>query len=117
AAALTMANEDRASGRGAEQRRALRAVLALNVAFLVVEVVGGAMFHSLVLFGDAAHIASDVVALLIALGAQLLVERPATARNSYGLQRAEVLGAQASGIVLVAAALGVIVAAAVRLGD
>lgn len=95
----------------------LAIVLAANALFLGVEIVGAVMFHSLVLFADATHMVSDVAALLIALGAAGLVARPATTRHSYGLQRAEVLGAQASGVVLVAVAIWIIVSAVQRLGD
>jgi cobalt-zinc-cadmium efflux system protein len=80
------------------QRRALWISLAANGVFMVVEVIGGIAFQSLALLADAAHMLSDVAALGIALIAQHLVDRRATARHSYGLQRAEVLGAQANGL-------------------
>jgi cobalt-zinc-cadmium efflux system protein len=86
------------------QRNALTIALAANASFLVAEVVGGIAFGSLALLADAAHMLSDVVALSIALVAQRLIDRPATARHSYGLQRAEVLAAQANGVTLLAAA-------------
>lgn len=84
--------------------RALTLALAANASFLVVEVVAGLATRSLALLADAAHMASDVAALTIALIAQRLLTRPATGRHSYGLQRAEVLGAQANAVVLLAAA-------------
>lgn len=99
------------------QRRVLRAVLAVNAGYLVVEVVGGLAFGSLSLLADAAHMFSDVVALLIALGAHALVARPSSPRHSFGLQRAEVLGAQANGVLLVAGAGWILVEAMRRLGD
>lgn len=97
------------------RRRALRVALGANAAFLVVEVVGGIATRSLALLADAAHMASDVAALLVALIAQHLLARPATGRHSYGLQRAEVLGAQANGIGLVAVAIWIVVEAVRRL--
>jgi cobalt-zinc-cadmium efflux system protein len=84
------------------RKRALWLALGANAAFLVVEVVAGMVFGSLALLADAAHMGSDVVALAIALVAQRLIERPATARHSYGLQRADVLAAQLNGFGLVA---------------
>ncbi|MCU1486363.1 MAG: cation diffusion facilitator family transporter [Actinomycetia bacterium] len=102
--------------RGA-QRRALRLALVANAGFLVVEFVTGLATHSLALLADAAHMASDVVALVIALVAQALLARPATDRHSYGLQRAEVLGAQANGIGLVVVAAWITVTAVQRLGS
>lgn len=88
---------------GKAQRSALWTALLLNAGFLVAEVVGGLAFNSLALLADAAHMLSDVAGLAIALVAQHLVSRPATARHSFGLQRAEVLGAQINGFVLLVA--------------
>ena len=98
--------------RGA-QRRALIIALVANAGFAVVEVVGGFAFDSLALLADAAHMASDVVALVVALVALALMERPATARHSFGLKRAEVLGAQFNGVVLVGVSVLIIVEAIV----
>ena len=94
--------------------RALRIALVANGAFLVAEVIGGIVFSSLALLADAAHMLSDVVALAIALIAQRLAERPATARHTYGLQRAEVLGAQANAVLLFAASGWIVYEAARR---
>jgi cobalt-zinc-cadmium efflux system protein len=107
---------DHGSVRGA-QRRALVVSLGLNAVFLVAEVVGGLAFRSLALLADAAHMTSDVAGLTIALVAQRLLERPATARHSYGLQRAEVLGAQANAITLLAVAGWIVYEAIRRLGE
>ena len=86
------------------QRRALWLSLLANAVFMVAEVGGGLAFHSLALLADAAHMLSDVAGLGIALVAQQLVDRKASARHTYGLQRAEVLGAQANGLTLLAVA-------------
>ncbi len=110
------AGHDRAAIRGG-QRRALVLSLGFNGAFLVAEVVGGLVFRSLALLADAAHMTSDVAGLVIALVAQRLLERPATARHSYGLQRAEVLGAQASAVTLLAAAGWIVYEAIQRLDE
>ncbi len=100
------------------QERALWLALTANALFLLVELAGGLLFNSLALLADAAHMLSDVAALGIALVAQRLLTRPATARHSYGLQRAEVLGAQANGLVLLLASVWVTVEAVQRLrGD
>jgi cobalt-zinc-cadmium efflux system protein len=99
------------------QRRALWIALVANAAFMVVEVAGGISFRSLALLADAAHMLSDVAALGIALIAQHLVDRRATERHTYGLQRAEVLGAQANGLALVAVAGWIIYEAIQRIGE
>jgi cobalt-zinc-cadmium efflux system protein len=95
----------------------LLGTLAANAVFMVVEVVGGLAFHSLALLADAAHMLSDVAALGIALVAHTLLNRPASARHSFGLQRAEVLGAQANGVLLVVTGGWVLAEAFRRVGD
>jgi len=104
------------AGRTA-QRRALWFALVANAGFLFVELVGGIVFHALVLIADAAHMLSDVGALAIALVAQRLLDRPASARHSYGLQRAEVLGAQVNSFILVGVSVWIAYEAVGRIGE
>ena len=91
--------------------------LVANGAFMLVEIGGGVAFHSLALLADALHMGTDVVGLGIALVAQALILRPASPRHTYGLQRAEVLGALVNGIILVAAAGWIFYEAIQRIGD
>jgi cobalt-zinc-cadmium efflux system protein len=97
------------------QQRALLIALAINGAYLVVEVVGGVVFNSLALLADAGHMLSDVGALAIALIAHRLMERPATARHTYGLQRAEVVGGFFSAVSLAIVVMWIIFEAIGRL--
>lgn len=99
------------------QRRALWIALVANGGFFVAEVIGGLAFHSLALLADAAHMFSDVVGLSIALLAQQLLSRPATAKHSYGFQRSEVLGAQFNGLTLLAVAGWIIYEGIHRIGQ
>lgn len=98
------------------QRRALRFALVANGGFLVAEVVGGIAFNSLALLADAAHMATDVAGLVIALVAQSLLTRPSTTRHTYGLQRAEVLGGQFNALLLLLAAGWIVYEAVGRIG-
>lgn len=95
--------------------RALGFVVALNAAFALGELSVGFVTGSLALISDAAHNASDVVALGIALLAALLASRPPTRRLTYGFQRAEVLAAQINSLLLVAAAVLIATAALRRI--
>jgi cobalt-zinc-cadmium efflux system protein len=97
------------------QQRALLTALAINGVYLVVEVVGGLVFNSLALLADAGHMLSDVGALAIALIAHRLMERPATARHTYGLQRAEVVGGFLSAVSLAIVVVWIIFEAIGRL--
>ena len=99
------------------QRRALWIALAANGGFLIAEVVGGVAFGSLALLADAAHMLSDVAGLAVALVAQRLLDRPATAKHSFGMQRAEVLGAQANGVTLLAVSGWIVFEALRRIGE
>jgi len=99
-----------------QQRRALGIALGANSALLLAEVAGGIAFGSLALLADAAHMASDVIALGVALTAQGVMDRPASARHSYGLKRIEVLGALVNAVLLFAVAGWIVVEALGRLG-
>ena len=96
--------------------RALGVALAANAALLVAEVVGGLVFASLALLADAAHLATDVLGLGVAVVAQLLVTRPASGRRTFGLRRAEALGAQVNALLVLGAAAWIVVEAISRLG-
>lgn len=98
-------------------RRLLVLVLALNGGYMVVEIVGGIVFGSLALLADAAHMASDVAGIVIALIAQSLIGRAPSQRLTFGLIRSEVLAAQANGVLLVATGGWILYEAVQRIGD
>lgn len=85
-------------------RARLRVAIAIVAAFLLVEVVGALLAGSLALLADAGHMLSDLLGLVIALVALGIAARPATDRQTFGYQRAEVFGALANGLVLTAVA-------------
>jgi cobalt-zinc-cadmium efflux system protein len=89
-------------------RGALRAALALILAFMAVEVLVGLLASSLALLSDAAHMLTDAAALAISLAAARLAARPAHGAMTYGLGRAEILSAQANGTTLAVLALVII---------
>src|SRR3954452_11197294 len=91
--------------------------LAINLALLVAEVLGGILTGSLALLADAGHVLSDAGAIGLALGAAALAARPGSSRRTFGYQRTEVLAAFANGLTLVVVAVLVAVAAISRLGD
>jgi cobalt-zinc-cadmium efflux system protein len=65
----------------------------LTAGFAVVEAISGWLAGSLALLSDAAHMVTDAGALAIGAAAARLADRPPSLRHSYGLQRAEVVGA------------------------
>lgn len=74
--------------------------LGLTATFLVAEVVGGLLTNSLALLSDAAHMATDVIALTISLVAVRLSKRPPDAKRTYGYARMEAIGALVNGGLL-----------------
>jgi cobalt-zinc-cadmium efflux system protein len=81
--------------------RRLLWALIINLVFLVVEVIGGILTNSLALLSDAGHMFTDVGALALALFVGRIAVRPATPAQTFGLLRAEVLGAFVNGATLV----------------
>ncbi|MFC1540967.1 cation diffusion facilitator family transporter [Candidatus Latescibacterota bacterium] len=74
--------------------------LLINFVFLIVEIVGGILSNSLALLADAGHMLTDVGALLLAIIVARLAESLPTPKRTFGLLRAEVLGAFINGSVL-----------------
>jgi cobalt-zinc-cadmium efflux system protein len=93
------------AGAGEGDRQKLIAVLALIVGFMLVEVIAGAIVHSLALLSDAAHMLADAGAIAASLFAIGLAARPARGAMTYGLRRAEILSAQFNGATLLVLAL------------
>ena len=79
--------------------------VGLNILITAVEVVGGLASGSLALLSDALHNASDVAALLLAIGARALGRKAPTRRFSYGFRRLEVVAALVNAAVLVGLAV------------
>ena len=94
-------------GAGASRGRLLVA-LCLSATVLVAEIVTALLTGSLALLADAGHMLTDVVGLVIALTAAHLSVRPATDRSTWGMRRAEVIGAALQAGML--AVVGVFVA-------
>lgn len=92
----------------AQRQRALIVGLAANGGLFVVQLVAALAFGSLALLADTAHLAADVVALVLAVIGLRLATRPATARTTYGWERAEVLAALVNSLALTAVSVWII---------
>lgn len=99
----------------AATQRALWLALVLNGGFLLVELAAGLWTGSLALLGDAAHMVSDVASIAVALVAARLAQRPPDAGHTFGLRRAETLGAFINGLLLVLASAWIVWEAVHRL--
>lgn len=85
--------------------------LVLTATYLVAEVVGGIVFNSLALLSDAAHMMTDVAALVIALMAIRLGKKAPDDKRTYGYRRFEILAAAFNSALLFAVAIYVFVEA------
>ncbi|GIG24188.1 cation diffusion facilitator family transporter [Cellulomonas denverensis] len=97
-----------------DDRRRLTIAFGLTATILVAQAVGAWLTGSLALLVDTAHMLTDTAGLAMALFAAHLVRRPATARRTWGLRRAEVLAALAQAAVLLVVGVYVLIEAVRR---
>ena len=105
------------AARRAQPRRPLVFAALVVSAYLVVELTGALIAGSLALLADAAHTASDVGALGLALFASWAASRPASPQRTFGYLRAEVLAAVVNGAALLVIAVVIFGEAAGRIGS
>jgi len=81
-------------------RYSLILALILTTIFMVGEIIGGWVANSLAIMTDAAHLLTDIGAMLLSLFAMWIANRPPTSSLSFGFHRAEILGALASVLMI-----------------
>lgn len=86
----------------------LLSMLVLTASFFVVEITVGYISNSIALVADSFHMLSDVVALVVGY-ASVRVSKWKTKKNTFGWQRAEVLGALVNTVFLVALCFTIVV--------
>ncbi|MEP7252941.1 MAG: cation diffusion facilitator family transporter [Ginsengibacter sp.] len=77
--------------------------IALNVLFVIVEVVAGIMNNSMSLLTDAGHNLSDVASLVLSLLAFRLAKKSSTKKFTYGFKKTTVLAAFLNAVLLLIA--------------
>jgi cobalt-zinc-cadmium efflux system protein len=97
------------------KERSLLLALILTATFLIAEVIGGLITGSLALISDAAHMLTDVTALVIALIAIRIGQRPADAIHTFGHYRFEILAAVVNTLLLFLVAIYILYEAYQRL--
>lgn len=95
--------------------RAFVAGIALNMAFVIVEVIVGLNIHSLSLLSDAGHNLADVGSLALSLLAFRLMKVQSNARYTYGYRKTTILTALFNGVVLLVSIGAISIEAARRL--
>jgi cobalt-zinc-cadmium efflux system protein len=81
-------------------RRAFAVGIALNLAFVVVEVVYGGLSHSVALLADAGHNFGDVLGLGLSWGASALATLKPSARRTFGYRRTTIVASVANALIL-----------------
>ena len=95
---ITM-NDVRKESRAVMKR--LIGVTCVSATFMICELIGGWMAHSLAIMTDAAHLLSDVSGFVISIFSIWIGLLPAKKTSlSYGYSRAEILGALTSVLII-----------------
>jgi cobalt-zinc-cadmium efflux system protein len=76
---------------------------ALNLGFVIIEVVYGLLANSMALVADAGHNLGDVLGLVMAWAATVLARRAPSLNYTYGLRRGTILAALANAMLLLVA--------------
>ncbi len=92
-------------------------IVSLVIAFLFagIESFAGWWSQSLALMSDAGHMFSDALALALAAFAAWVAHKPPSIQHSYGLGRAEILGAWLSSLLVLGVAIFVVIEAIQRM--
>ena len=99
--------------RGTEAN--LRTALFLNLAFTMLEIVGGLMTNSVAILSDAVHDLGDTLALGLAWQLDRVAQRGGDHQFSYGYRRFSLLGAIISTVVLIIGSIIILLEAIPRL--
>jgi cobalt-zinc-cadmium efflux system protein len=105
----------RGAGDSERSTRALKAALALTLAVLVAELVGGWISNSIALLADAGHVLTDSAALALSLFVAWFSRQRVTAEKTYGYLRLEILAALLNGTTLLLISAWIVVEAIARL--
>jgi cobalt-zinc-cadmium efflux system protein len=109
-------HHDHGHGHGHRRHdRAFAIGIALNVGFVVAELVFGLAANSIALLADAAHNFGDVLGLLLSWGAAWLSGLPPTRQRTYGWGRSSILAALLNATILLISVGAISVEAVQRL--
>jgi cobalt-zinc-cadmium efflux system protein len=87
----------------------------LNIGFVLIEAIAGFFANSMALVADAGHNFGDVLGLLMAWGASVLVKRRPTLSFTYGFGSSTILAALANAVLLLVAVGAIVLEAVQRL--
>lgn len=82
--------------------------IGLNVVYVVIEFIYGLLTNSMALISDAGHNLSDVLGLVLSLGAYYIAKSSSSLKRTYGLKKTTIFAAHLNAVILIIA-LGIIV--------
>jgi cobalt-zinc-cadmium efflux system protein len=91
-----------------DYRKSLKIALFITIVFFLVEIAGGLLSGSLALLSDAGHMFSDVLSLVLSLGAMTLALQVPTKERTYGYHRGEIFAAFINSILLIGVSAGIL---------
>jgi cobalt-zinc-cadmium efflux system protein len=91
-----------------DYRKSMKIALIITFIFFLVEVAGGLLSGSLALISDAGHMFSDLLSLILSLGAMTLALQLPTKERTYGYHRGEILAAFINSLLLIVVSAGIL---------
>ncbi|KAF4125212.1 solute carrier family 30 (zinc transporter), member 1 [Geosmithia morbida] len=92
----------------------IKVMIAIDLAFFLLELIVGLLAHSLALTADAFHMLNDIISLVIGLWAVVAAQKASTDEFTFGWVRAEILGAFFNAVFLIALCVSIILEAVTR---
>lgn len=91
-----------------DYRKSMKIALFITFIFFLVEIAGGLLSGSLALISDAGHMFSDLLSLILSLGAMTLALQLPTKERTYGYHRVEILAAFINSLLLILVSAGIL---------
>ncbi len=92
--------QDKQLSKSVNHEKRLWLALSLTTTFIMVELIGSVISHSLTLLSDAAHLFTDAAALIISITAMRLGRKQADQKRTFGYYRIEILAATFNAVTL-----------------
>ncbi|VEL24436.1 unnamed protein product [Protopolystoma xenopodis] len=92
----------------------LTSMMVLVLLYFFVELITGHLTRSIALVADSFHMLSDFMSLVVALVATRIAKWPSSSKNTFGWQRAEVVGSLVNTVVLISLCFNILIDVAKR---
>ena len=92
----------------------LMIAMTLSMIFIVAELVGGIISHSIAVISDCLHLVTDLIGFIISFIALRYSVKKSTRLNSFGFHRVEIIGVLANLFIIWSLTLVVVIEAVQR---